>query len=71
MEEVSIPALWTENNQMELNALYKVPIEIANTLYERFLAQQKRDAERAYQKKMSAEEKLTSRRRWRRSTRQV
>ena len=56
-EEVSIPAPWTENDQTELDALRNAPIEMADTSYGRFLAQQKRDAERAYQK-MSDEEKV-------------
>jgi len=49
---VSIPALRMENDQTEteLNAL-------RNVMCGRFLAQQKSDAERAYQK-MSAEEKV-------------
>ncbi len=42
---------------MELDALYNMTIEMANILYGCFLAQQKRDAEQAYQK-MSAEEKV-------------
>ncbi len=46
-EEVSIPAPWTENNQMELDALRNVPIKMADTSYRRFLAQQKRDSVRA------------------------
>ena len=54
---MSIPAPWTENDQTEFDALRNAPIEMANTSYGRFLAQQKRDAERAYQK-MSDEEKV-------------
>ena len=46
-----------ENDQTELDALRNMPIEMANTSYGCFLAQQKRDAERAYQK-MSDEEKV-------------
>jgi hypothetical protein len=56
-EEVSIPAPWRENNQIELNALRNAPIEMDNTSYGCFLVQQKRDMERAYQK-MSAKEKV-------------
>ena len=54
---MSIPAPWTENDQTELDALRNAPIEMAHTSYGRFLAQQKRDTERAYQK-MSDEEKV-------------
>ena len=54
---MSIPAPWTKNDQTELDALRNAPIEMADTSYRRFLAQQKRDAERAYQK-MSDEEKV-------------
>ena len=39
-----------ENDQTELDALRNMPVEMANTSYGCFLAQQKRDAERAYQK---------------------
>ena len=53
---MSIPAQWTENYQTELDALRNAPIEMADTSYGRFLAQQKRDMERAYQ--MSDEEKV-------------
>jgi hypothetical protein len=55
-EEVSIPALWRENNQIELNELRNVPIKMADTLYGRFLVQQKRNMEWNYQK-MSTKEK--------------
>ena len=57
LEEVSIPAPWMENDQTELDALRNVPIKMADTSYGCFLVQQKRDAERAYQK-MSGEEKV-------------
>jgi hypothetical protein len=50
MEEVSIPAQWTENHQIELNALRNAPIERADTSYGCFLVQHNRDGERAYQK---------------------
>jgi hypothetical protein len=50
-------ALWMENNQIELNALRNAPIDMADTSYGCFLAQQKRDVERVYQK-MSAKEKV-------------
>jgi hypothetical protein len=41
-EEVSIPAPWMENDQVELNALSNVPIQMGNTLYGSFLVQQNR-----------------------------
>ena len=56
-EEVNIPAPWMENEQTELDALRNATIEMADTSYGCFLAQQKRDVERAYQK-MSDEEKV-------------
>jgi hypothetical protein len=56
-EKVSIPAPWMENDQTEFDALRNVPIKMADTSYGRFLVQQKRDAEPAYQK-MSDEEKV-------------
>ncbi len=55
-EEVSIPAPWTENDQIELSLLRNVTIKMTDTLYGRFLAHQKRDLERAYQQ-LSAKEK--------------
>ena len=67
---MSIPAPWTENDQTEFDALRNAPIEMANTSYGRFLAQQKRVAERAYQK-MSDEEKVDFKRKmaeWRAPT---
>jgi hypothetical protein len=70
LEEVSIPAPWMENDQTELDALRNAPIEMADTSYGCFLAQQKRDAERAYQK-MSDEEKVDFKRKmaeWRAPT---
>ncbi len=66
----NIPTSWTENDQIELNALRNAPIEMANTSYGCFLAQHKRDLERAYQK-MLPRGKWTSSGRWHRSTRQV
>jgi hypothetical protein len=54
--DASIPNPWTDANEMGLVALRNVPIEMANTLNGRFLAMQKRDAERAYQR-MDAEER--------------
>ncbi len=53
---MSIPAPWTDANKAGLVALKNAPIEMADTLYGRFLAMQKRDAKRAYQH-MDAEER--------------
>ncbi len=39
---MSIPALWMENDQIELNALRNAPIKMGDTLYGCFLAQQKK-----------------------------
>jgi hypothetical protein len=50
------PAPWTDANEARLVALRNAPIEMADTSYGRFLATQKRDAERAYQH-MDAEER--------------
>ncbi len=55
-DNVSIPAPWMDANKTRLMALRNVPIEMADTLYGRFLATQKRDAERAYQR-MDAEKR--------------
>ena len=55
-DDVSIPAPWTNADKAGLVALRNTPIEMANTSYGRFLATQKRDAERAYQN-MDAEER--------------
>ncbi len=55
---VSIPTPWTDADEAGLVALRNVPIEMADTLYGRFLATQKRDTERAYQH-MDAEERET------------
>ncbi len=55
-DDASIPAPWTDADEMGLVALRNAPIEIADTSYGRFLATQKRDAERAYQR-MDAEER--------------
>ena len=56
MEEVSIPAPWTEIDKAELIALRDAPIAMCDTAYGRFEEQKKRDVERAYQK-MSAVDK--------------
>jgi hypothetical protein len=55
-DDASIPAPWMDANKAGLVALRNAPIKMANTLYGRFLAMQKRDAERAYQR-MDAEER--------------
>jgi hypothetical protein len=55
-DDASIPAPWTDANKTRLMALRNAPIKMANTSYGRFLATQKRDAERAYQG-MDAEER--------------
>jgi hypothetical protein len=48
-DDASIPAPWTDAGEAGLVALRNAPIEMADTSYGRFLATQKRDAERAYQ----------------------
>ena len=55
-DDASIPAPWTDADEAGLVALRNAPIEMADTSYGRFLATQKRDAERAYQH-MDAEER--------------
>ena len=55
-DNASIPTPWTDADEAGLVALRNAPIEMADTLYGRFLAMQKRDAERAYQH-MDAEER--------------
>ena len=55
-DDACISAPWTDANKVGLVALRNAPIEMADTLYGRFLAMQKRDAERAYQH-MDAEER--------------
>jgi hypothetical protein len=49
-DDASIPAPWTDADKMGLVALRNVPIKMANTSYGQFLATQKRDAKRAYQR---------------------
>jgi hypothetical protein len=49
MEEVSIPAPWTDIDEAELIALRDAPIEMYNTAYGRLEEQKKRDAERTFQ----------------------
>jgi hypothetical protein len=56
-DDVSIPAPWMDANKAGLVALKNAPIKMADTSYGRFLATQKRDAERAYQH-MNAEERV-------------
>ncbi len=48
-DNASIPALWTDADKTGLLALRNAPIEMADTSYGRFLATQKRNAERAFQ----------------------
>jgi hypothetical protein len=55
-DNASIPTPWTDADEMGLLALRNAPIEMADTSYGGFLATQKRDAERAYQR-MDAEER--------------
>jgi hypothetical protein len=55
-DNASIPTPWTNADEMGLVALRNAPIEMVDTLYGRFLATKKRDAERAYQC-MDAEER--------------
>ncbi len=55
-DDASIPAPWTDADKTGLVALRNAPIEMADPSYGRFLATQKRDAERAYQH-MDAEER--------------
>ncbi len=55
-DDASIPTPWPDANKTGLVALRNAPIEMADTSYGRFLATQKRDAERAYQR-MDAEER--------------
>ncbi len=55
-EDASILAPWTDADETGLVALRNAPIKMADTSYGRFLAMQKRDAKRAYQR-MDAEER--------------
>jgi hypothetical protein len=61
-DDVSIPTPWTDANEGGLVALKNAPIEMADTLYWRFLATQKRDAERAFQHMDAAEREAFLRR---------
>jgi hypothetical protein len=54
-DDTSIPVPWTDANEAGLVALTNAPIEMADTLYGRFLATQKKDAERAFQHMSPAE----------------
>ncbi len=54
-DDTSIPAPWTDANEAGLVALTNAPIEMADTSYGRFLATQKKDAERAFQHMSPAE----------------
>jgi hypothetical protein len=53
---------WTDADEVGLVALKNAPIEIADTSYGRFLAAQKRDAERAFQHMHAAEREAFLRR---------
>jgi hypothetical protein len=54
-DNTSIPAPWMDADKVGPMALTNAPIEMADTLYGRFLATQKRDAERAFQHMSPAE----------------
>jgi hypothetical protein len=54
-DDTSIPAPWMDVDKAGLVALTNAPIEMADTSYGRFLATQKRDAERAFQHMSPAE----------------
>ncbi len=54
-DDTSIPAPWTDADKAGLMALTNAPIEMADTLYGRFLATQKRDTKRAFQHMSPAE----------------
>jgi hypothetical protein len=54
-DDTSIPAPWMDADKAGLVALMNAPIEMADTSYGRFLATQKRDAERAFQHMSPAE----------------
>jgi hypothetical protein len=58
VEEVCIPALWTDIDEAELIALRDAPIEMCDTAYMRFEEQKKRDVERAYQKMLATEKEM-------------
>jgi hypothetical protein len=55
-DDASIPTPWMDADERGLVAVRNAPIKMADTSYGRFLAMQKRDAERAYQR-MDAEER--------------
>ncbi len=61
-DDTSIPAPWMDANEAELVALPNTPIEMADTLYGRFLATQKRDAKRGFQHISPAEREAFLRR---------
>ena len=61
-DESSIPAPWTNTDKEGLMALTNAPIKMADTSYGRFLATQKRDAERAFQHMDAAEREAFLRR---------
>jgi hypothetical protein len=49
VDDTSIPAPWMDADEAGLVALMNAPIEMAGTLYGRFLVTQKRDTKRAFQ----------------------
>jgi hypothetical protein len=61
-DDMSIPALWMDAEEVGLVALTNPPIEMADTSYGRFLATQKRDAERVFQHMSPAEREAFLRR---------
>ncbi len=61
-DDMSIPAPWMDADKARLVALTNAPIEMADTSYGRFLATQKRDAERAFQHMSPAEREAFLRR---------
>jgi hypothetical protein len=54
-DDTSISAPWMDTDEAGLVALTNVPIEVADNSYGRFLATQKRDAERVFQHMSPAE----------------
>ncbi len=58
VEEVGIPAPWTDINKEEHIALKDAPIAMCDTAYGCFEEQKKRDVEQAYQKMSAAEKEL-------------
>ncbi len=61
-DDTSIPTPWMDVDKMGLVALTNAPIEMADTLYGRFLATRKRDTKRAFQHMSPAEREAFLRR---------